>query len=105
MSIMSPPTAPSSLSRSRRPTRSRAAGGRLLLDQPGQAEAAAVLEELPPRLRLLRQAPQADEPLGVLVPEAVARLVGRQPLAVQAVLALAADHRRLALEQLHPHLA
>src|SRR5437660_1713150 len=35
----------------------------------------------------------------------LAAFVRRQLLAVQAVLALAADHRRLAFVQLHPHLA
>src|SRR5262249_54092128 len=47
--------------------------------------------------------PQANETPGGVVVELVARLVGRQFLAVQAVLALAADRRGLALEELHPH--
>src|SRR5437763_43271 len=73
-----------------------------LLFRPGQAgefKALASLEELLLRLRLLTEAPQADEAAGGLVVEQVAAFVSRQPLAVQAVLALAADDGGFALEQ------
>src|SRR5947209_148636 len=77
----------------------------VVAEQAGQVERLAALEQLPLRLRLLAQAEQPDETLGGVVGKDVAALVGGQLLAVQAVVALAADHRGLALEQLHPHQA
>src|SRR5436190_23986792 len=77
----------------------------VVAEQTGQVERLAALEQLLLGLRLLAQSVQFDEPLGGVVVELVAAVVGRQLLAVQAKLALAADDRRLALEQLHPDLA
>src|SRR5262245_50611658 len=68
--------------------------------QARQVEALAPLEQLLRSLRLLTQTPKANKPLGGVVVELIAALVRRQFLAVQAVLALAADDRRLALEEL-----
>src|SRR6266542_3739289 len=73
--------------------------------QPGQIEPLPAFEQLLLRLRLLTEPPQPNEPDRRVVVELVAGLVGRQLLAVQAVVALAADHRRFALEQLHAHQA
>src|ERR1051326_1543266 len=104
MSIISfPMTSP--FPAARPAARRRAALLLLGAQQPRQLETLAPLEELLLRLGLLSQSPQADEAARRLVVELVAALVGRQLLAVQAVLALAPDHRGLALEQLHPHLA
>src|SRR5437660_800732 len=69
--------------------------------QPGQVEALASLEQLLLGLRLLAQPEQTDKPACRVVVELVAGVVRRQLLAVQAVLALPADDRRLALEELH----
>src|SRR5262245_55579088 len=46
---------------------------------------------------------QANKPFGSIMIELIARLVGGQLLAVQTVVALAADHRHFSLQQLHPH--
>src|SRR6516225_6536717 len=70
-------------------------------EQSRELEPFPALKQLLLRLRLLPQAPQADETLGRVVVKLVAGFVGRQFLAVEAVVTLAADDRRLALEQLH----
>src|SRR5690242_5602120 len=73
--------------------------------EPRQVEALAALEQLRLRLRLLTQAPDANEALGGVVIELIAVLVGREVLVVEAKLALATGDRGLPLEQLHPHLS
>src|SRR5947209_20422619 len=73
--------------------------------QPGQIEPLAALEQLLPGLRLLAQAMNLDEALGGGLIVVAALVVGRELLAVQSLVALAADHRRLAFEQLHSRQA
>src|SRR5262249_23606586 len=70
------------------------------LHEPGELEALAALEQLPPGLRLLAQAVNLDEALGGGLVVAAALLVGRELLAVKAVIALPAHDGGLALEQL-----
>src|SRR6516164_9937363 len=70
-------------------------------DQSRQLKSLAAFEQLLLRLCLLSQAPQTDEALGRVVIELIPCLVSRELLAVQAVVALPAGDRRLALEELH----
>src|SRR5207253_1304416 len=68
--------------------------------QTGQVKTLAPLEQLPLRLGLLSQAPQTNESPGGIVVKLIAGLVRRQLLAVEAMIALTANNRRFAFEQL-----
>src|SRR5262249_38309036 len=87
------------------PRNSRPRSLSLRPQQSRQIKALAAFEELALGLCLLAEAEQADKTAGGVVIATVAALVGCQLLTVQAVFALAADHKGLALEQLDPHLS
>src|SRR5947209_16638915 len=73
--------------------------------RPRVSRLPVLLHSLPGGPRLHAQAPQAHEPLGVLVPEAVGGLVGRQVVVVEADLAAAAGDEATARDlTLEAHL-
>src|SRR5438445_12039142 len=68
--------------------------------QTRQVKALAALEKLSLGLSLLAQTPQANKSAGGIVVKLVAGFVRRQLFAVETVVTLAANDRRLALEEL-----